>query len=286
MSGSSYNDPNASFRELLAEAVRELSETGYVSPARVDEWIARLRNAAERDLGPDISIDTEIREGLGRVFERFVGGRKIDEVVPGVSRYTKAMVAPRLYAELDRRILASADLIKLWKAEAVERTLRRFRGWSTSIPPGGDDTINKSETRQLLGEELRKYRYHKRLVDNDQGHKLVANVAAIVAEGAGAIAMRWNSHGPHDASYDARPDHVKRDGKVYLIRGSWADKENLVRPTNGYTDEITSPGQEVNCRCWATYITSPRKLSDEMLTKRGQEWVARGKEELARRMSL
>lgn len=280
-----FQNPNATFSELLAEAIKEFSATGYVSPERVDLWIARLRNAVERELGTDASIDAALRESLVRTFERFTMGRKLDEIIPGVSRYTKAMVSPKLHAELDRRILASADLIKLWKSEAVERTLRRFRGWSTSIPPGGDEEIDRRETRQLLGEELTKYKYHKRLVNNDQGHKLIANVAAIVAEGAGAIAMRWNSHGPHDAHYDARPDHVKRDGKTYLIRGSWADKEGLVKPINGYTDDITAPGQEVNCRCWGTYIVSPRKLPDEMLTKKGQEWVARGKDELARRMA-
>ena len=40
------------FGRLLAEAIAELSSTGYVSPERVNEWVVKLRNAAEREFGP------------------------------------------------------------------------------------------------------------------------------------------------------------------------------------------------------------------------------------------
>lgn len=274
-------NPRATFRELLAAAINELSTTGYVSMQRIEGWVALLRNAAERELGTDYAVDQEVRAGFERLFEQVTkAGGKVDKFVEGVGRYTKAMVSPELYDELDRRIAAAADLIKVNKAEAVERTLKRFQGWATSLPPGGDDTIDRRETKARLGKELTDYRYHKRLVDNDQGHKLVANVAALVAEGAGAIAGTWHSHGADDASYDARKDHLERHGKTYLMRGSWADKEGLVRPIHGYADEITAPGQEVSCRCRMSYILSPRRLPDAMLTARGQEWLARGREAL------
>ena len=273
-------NPHATFRELLTAAINDMAATGYVSPERLAAWIAQLRNAAEFELGSDRDIDEEIRKGLEATLERFIGGRRLDQIVEGVGRYTKAMVKPRLYAELDRRIIASADLIKLHKREAVERTLRRFAGWSTSIPPGGDETIDKRETKALLGKGLRDYRFERRRVDTDQGHKLISNVAAIVAEEAGAIAMQWNSHGAHDPSYNARPEHLKRDGKTYLIRDSWAHRDGLVKPINGYTDDITAPGQEISCRCWGTYTTTPRRLPDVMLTRKGQEWIARGRARL------
>lgn len=280
-----YPAPDAPFSEVLRAAVADLAATGYVSQERLDEWVARLRNAAERHVGPEWRVDEEVRRGFGELFERFVDGVRLPEFVPGVGRFTKEMVKPRLYAELDRRIAAAADLIKVNRAEAVDRTMKRFRGWATSLPPGGDETVKKADVRNLVGKELREYRYHKRLVDNDQGHKLVANVAALVAQEAGAIAATWHSHGASDRSYDARREHLARDGKTYLIRGSWADKEGLLRPVNGYTDEITAVGQEVNCRCWYQYALSPRRLPDEFLTRRGQEWVERGRIELARRMA-
>lgn len=272
--------PDASFSEVLRAAIEDLSATGYVSPDRVADWVTRLRNAAERELGSEAAVEQKVREGLTRLFESASDGARLAQTVPGVGRFTRAMVKPKLYAELDRRILAAADLIKVNRKEAVDKTLRRFRGWATSIPPGGDETIDRRETRQLLGKELREHRYHQRLVANDQGHKLVANVANLVAEDAGAIAAEWRSHGATDRSYDARKTHLERDGKIYLIRGSWADEQGLLRAVNGYTDDVTRPGQEVNCRCFYRYILSPRRLPDGFLTRKGQEWVARGREAL------
>ena len=273
--------PDARFSEVLAAAIEDLSRTGFVSQDRLNEWITWLRNAAERDIGPTWEVDAEVRKGFTTLFERFVDGTKLPEHVPGIARFTKENIKPRMYPELDRRITAAADLIKYNRQEAINTTLRRFSGWATSIPPGGDDTIDKRDTRSMLGKELREYRYHKRLVANDQGHKLIANVANIVATDAGAIAGIWNSHGHTDKHYNARKTHLERDGKIYLIRDSWAHKEGLVKPKYGYTDDITAPGQEVNCRCWLTYITSPRKLPDEMLTKKGQRWIEEGKQRLA-----
>lgn len=278
-------NPNASFRTLLTAAINDLAANGYVSAEKLSEWIALLRNAAERELGSDKEVDAQLRQSLGRVFERFVNGRKLESVVPGVGRYTLAMVKPQLRAELDRRILASADLIKYHRQEAIDRTLRRFAGWSTSIPVGGDEDVNRRDVKAHVGKALVNYRYHKRLVDTDQGHKLVANVADLVATEAGAIAAVWNSHGAHDHSYNARKTHLDRNGKTYLIRDSWAHREGLVKPLHGFTDDMTTPGQEVNCRCWYTYLTSPRRLPDAMLTRKGQEWVQKGQTEMRMRMA-
>jgi hypothetical protein len=38
----------------------------------------------------------------------------------------------------------------------------------------------------------------------------------------------------------------------------------------GYTDEMSTPGEEVYCRCAYVYIYSLRKLPDEMLTIKGK----------------
>lgn len=275
--------PDATFSEVLAAAIADMSAVGYVSAERVAEWVIRLRNAAERDLGPEWEIDANVRADMSRLMERFLGGQKLPQRVPGVGRFTKELVAPQLYPELDRRIMAAVDLIKVDRSEAINRTLRRFSGWATSIPPGGDETVDKRETKTMLAKELARYRYHKRLVANDQGHKLIANVAALVAEQESAIAGEWHSHGASDRHYDARPDHLARDSKIYLIRGSWADQEGLVKPVHGYLDEMTAPGQEVNCRCWLQYLLSPRRLPDAYLTAKGQAWIEKGRTEAARR---
>ena len=266
-------DPNALFCEVLSAAISELSETGFISEERLMDWVVLLRNAAEREVGPDYAIDEEIRQGFTRLYERFVNGTGLEKRID-VPRFTKEMVKPKLRGELDRRIVAAADLIKLNKREAVERTLKRFSGWATSIPPGGYDDVDIRETSAAIAKDLKDYRYHKRLVDNDQGHKLISNIASLTAEAAGAVAGVWHSHGASDHSYNARKEHLSREGKIYIVRGSWAHEKGFIKPIHGFTDEITAPGQEVNCRCWLTYITSPRKLPDAFLTRKGQEWIA------------
>jgi len=281
--GSPGRPAQLSFTRLLADAVADMSTSGYVSRERIEMWLSLLRNAAERELGPVTNIDDMVKRGLGATFKKLVDDGKVITYVPGVARFNIQMVRPQLRAELDRRIMASADLIKLHRREVIERTLQRFTGWSTSIPPGGDDTIDKRETRTDIGKSLAQFKYERRRVDIDQGHKLIANISEIVGLDAGAIAGVWHDHGEHDKAYNARPDHMDRAGKIYLVRDSWAHSEGLIKALNGYTDEITKPAQEPFCRCRYTWITSPRRLPDQFLTNKGQEWVERGRIEALRR---
>src|ERR1700734_1879156 len=263
------------FREALAAAIAEISATGYVSPDRINFWVNQLRNAADRELGSSHQIDRDTAHKLGAIYERLADRGKIVERVPEVSRFIITQVKPQLRAELDRRILASADLIKLDRKRAVEATLDRFQGWSTSIPPGGDGTIDKREVRAAIGKSVAQFRYEKRRVEIDQSHKLMANISEIVATDAGAIAGIWHDHGEHDKAYDARKEHLARSGKIFLVRDSWAHQQGLVKSVHGFMDDITKPGVEVYCRCWYQWITSPRRLPDEYLTKKGQEFLAK-----------
>lgn len=271
-----------SFRQVLADAIAELSITGYVSTEQIERWANELRRAAEYELGPDWRVDMDTRAKLDALFAKIVDRGRISDYVPGVSRFDLSMVKPALRAELDRRILAAADLIKLHRREAVERTLQRFRGWATAIPPGGDGTIDKRETRASVSKSLRHLGFERRRVDIDQGYKLVSNIAEIVAQDQGAIAAIWHDHGEHDKSYNARKEHLARSGKLFLVRDSWAIREGLVRRgSRPYVDDIERPGQAVFCRCWYQWITSPRRLPDDCLTRAGQEWVSAGRERWA-----
>jgi len=276
--------PPPTFRQVLAAAIAEISASGYVSPERIEEWITKLRNAAERELGPEAAVDRDTQAKLDAIFHRLADAGRIVEYVPDVSRLNIAMVRPQLRAELDRRILAAADLNKVNRREAVEKTLQRFRGYSTSIPPGGDGSIDKREVISSIGMPLAKQKYHRRLVDNDQGHKLLANISSIVAVDAGAIAAKWHSHGEHDRSYDARKEHLARVGKVYAIRDCWAMQQGLMNKGDGYLDDMDQAGQKPHCRCWCVFLVSPRRLPPAMLNEKGREWVERGRLQ-AERMS-
>lgn len=271
-----------SFRQVLSDAIAELSVTGYVSSEQIERWVDELKRAAEYELGPDWHVDAATRAKLDGLFAKLVERGRISDYVSGVTRFDLSMVRPQLRAELDRRTIAAADLIKLHRREAVERTLQRFRGWATAIPPGGDGTIDKRETRTSIGKSMAQLNFERRRVDIDQGFKLVSNIAEIVAQDQGAIAAIWHDHGEHDRSYNARKEHLARSGRLFLVRDSWAIQQGLVRRgSRPYTDEIDKPGQAVFCRCWYQWITSPRKLPDDVLTRAGQEWVAEGRERFA-----
>ncbi len=233
-----------SFYEVVTAAVADLATHGYDSQARVDDWSRRLREAATRDLVPEGDLHRLLRAQLGQAYERLVERGGALRQHPGLPRFTLERVKPRLRAELDRRIAASANLIRLNRQQAIEDTLQRFQGWATSIPPGGSDAIRKNPVKSDVRKALASLPFRERRVAVDQGHKLLSNLSNILATDGGAIAGVWHQH----YTNNPRHAHKLRNNKVYLIRGNWAHERGLVKPGPvGYTDEITAPGEEVFC---------------------------------------
>ena len=182
---------------------------------------------------------------------------------------------------MDRRILASADLIKLNRTAAINKTVQRFSGWATSIPVqdyvgGGLSASSRSgivANAQHIQKSAEQVDYEARRVMIDQSHKLIANIDNIIATGNNAIAAEWHSHW-RQPGYDYREDHKERDKLVYLIRGNWAQKNGYVKAgPAGYLDEITQPGEEVFCRCYVTYLYNLRSIPENMLTQKGSKFL-------------
>jgi hypothetical protein len=95
---------------------------------------------------------------------------------------------------------------------------------------------------------------------------LAASLNDILARDNQAIAAEWHSH-YKELNYNYRKDHAERDSGIYAIRGNWAIKSGLMKVgEDGYTDEITQPGEEVYCRCYYRYIYNLRDLPEKMLT--------------------
>lgn len=258
------------FEDVLTLAVDDLVANGFDTAQRVEGWLARLRRAAEESLQPPAFVEEQIRNALDGAYRRQVEQGMVLIDNPGASRFTVEKVRPELRSELDRRILASADLIRRNRTEAIEKTLRRFSGWSTSIPAGGSNVTDKRQTKKDIKKSLGQLPFEQRRVLIDQGHKLVSAVNEIVATGGGAIAAMWHSR-YRQAGYNYREDHKERDGEVYLIRDSWAHERGLVKPGEaGYYDKITKPGEEVFCRCSAAYLYNLRDLPADMLTAKGR----------------
>lgn len=262
------------FAEVLNEAVADVARTGFVSEIQVAEWMRKLRAAALGEMLDDNEVRRQVRAAFEAQFNRQLR-TGIAELNPGVGRFTVARLEPQMRAELDRRIMASAALIKLNKTEAVEKTLRRFQGWSTSIPKGGSAVVDKREVKAHIAKPTKQQRYECRRVTIDQGHKLVAAISEIVANNSGAIAGLWRSHWRRPG-YQYREDHKERDKVVYAVRGNWAMQAGLMKKGAGYTDEIERPAELPYCSCYYRWITDLADLPPEMITEKGRAYLAKG----------
>lgn len=270
--------PTDDFYTVLTAAITDLAEFGFDSIERVSKWTAALRAAAERSMISPIALEQMLRDGLASIYKKMVDEGDIVRFNPGVARFTLEQVKPKLRAELERRIFASADLIKLNRKQSIDDTIQRFQGWATSVPQGGSDVTRKQDTKDSVRKSLASLPFEERRVIIDQGHKLVSSLNDILATDGGAIAAVWRHH---HVTYP-RPEHVKRDGDVFLIRGSWAHKRGFVKPGKpGYTDQIEKPGEKIFCRCTYTYYFGLRELPPNMLTKKGAADLERVRKEIA-----
>lgn len=263
------------FAETVAAAINDFVENGYTSQEQLEHWLFVLKQAAEKQAVPKAKMEKMLNEALKAVFTRLVERHGILVNHPGIPTFTLDSVKPKLHAELSRRMLASANLIKLNRDEAISNTLRRLSGWATSIPAGGSDVVKRRQTAEDIKKSINALPFVERRVIIDQSHKLTSAINSLVATDGGAIAARWFSHF-RQTGYDYREDHKERDGHVYLIRGSWAQEKGLVKPgLSGYTDAITQPGEEVFCRCKYVYLYHLRQLPEDMLTALGKEMLKR-----------
>lgn len=232
------------------------------------------------------------------------------ELSPGIGRFTLERIKPHLRSELNRRIMAlaeeSADLIGSDREAVIEATLKRFANWMTPVPsdPIGGTALPRWWTRlksRFIGRsqpepqtrrarELPKefadlsFEERWRVVMVDQGVRFNACLSEMVAMDGNAIAMIWHSHSRQE-NCDYRPEHKKRDGKVYALRGNWAMERGLMMAgPAGYYDEVRSVGYELNCRCYAQWLYNLRDLPAAMLTKKGRAELIRVRAELERMM--
>ncbi|GKP57939.1 hypothetical protein [Klebsiella quasipneumoniae] len=267
------------FTRTVREAVKFFLRNGYTSRQELEQWQAIIRQAAESETDDDYM--SMVSDRLRKTYDLQVSKAGALERHKGLSRFTLNYMEPKLRSELDRRILASADLIKLNRTAAINKTVQRFSGWATSIPVqdyvgGGLSPSSRSGVNyncDHIQKSAQQVDYEARRVMIDQSHKLIANIDNIIATSNNAIAAEWHSHW-RQAGYDYREDHKERDKLVYLIRGNWAQKNGHVKAgPAGYLDEITQPGEEVFCRCYVTYLYNLRSIPEDMLTQKGRKFL-------------
>ena len=262
-----------SFSEIVSAAIADMQQHGFDSIDRVNRWQREITYAAEKEAKSSKDIDARLKDHLSRVFtSQIINGNALKK--HKIARWTLEKIKPRLRLELDRRIMASAQLIKLNREEMIARTLRRFNGWATSLPMGGSDAVDKRETANELKKALKQLPFSERRVFIDQGFKLRASLDSIIATDGGAIAAIWHSR--HGGGYNNRPDHLKRDEHIFVMRGNWAIEDGLMKlDGRQYIDEITQPGEEIYCSCNYQYLYDLRDLPDSMLTEKGRATLAK-----------
>lgn len=269
------------FHEVLTAAVNDFIENGYDSQERLEYWLAELQAAAMRSMVPEAKVQEYLTAELRKQYRAKVENGGILNLHPGVPRFTLQRVSPHLRAELDRRILASANLIKLNRREAIERTLQRFSGWATSIPGGGTDAAQRAKIKEQVVKPLASLLFVERRVVIDQGHKFVANLSEILARDTDALAGEWHSKW-RQRNYNYREDHKERDGHVYAMPNNWALEKGLMKAgPDGYIDDVTRPGEEVFCGCRYRWIYNLNELPANMLTKYGAAVLAEAERQLA-----
>ena len=133
----------ASFFELLTEAVRYFSENGYVSEIELQNWVKRLRASAEGSMKSDAQVEAEVRRSLMATFTRLSRFPSLKRVNPEVSVFAADRLRPAMRAEMKRRIMASARLIKLNKAQAhAHFGLDKVDGVTAEIEKAATDIEN------------------------------------------------------------------------------------------------------------------------------------------------
>lgn len=258
------------FREVLTEAVGDMTLHGYDNQSRLEYWVQRLREAAQADLPSPKVLEQRMKRAMETIYKRVTSKTALKRRHLQVSLFTLKQIEPKLRPELTKRILASTQLIKLNRQQAIEKTLQRFSGWATSVPEGGSKVVERAEVKADIEKPLKQQKYEERRLDIDQGHKLMASIDAVIAEQTDAIAGMWRSHW-RQANYDYREDHKERDQKVYAIRGNWAMEKGLMNKGAGYLDEMTQAGEEPFCRCYVVYFQNLRDLPDDLLTAKGRK---------------
>jgi hypothetical protein len=269
-----------SFYQVVTEAVRYFEEHGFTSAEVLQQWIEKIRRAAQETLTPESVLNDELRRSLGGIYKRLIDDGQILRTHQGVGKFTIERLKPKLRTELDRRMAVSRSLIKLNREQAVEKAIQRMAGWASSIPAGGSRAVDVKETKDHIRKALTSLPFEERRCVIDQSAKFTSALSEIVAVDGGAIAMRWNIR--HSPGYHNRPDHKEREGNVYLLRSSWARESGLVKPgPAGYYDDVTKVGEEVFCSCYATWIYHVRDLPDDMITAKGREELAAARAKIA-----
>lgn len=271
----------ATFFETVTAAIKDFEENGFDSVERLQYWTDQIRKAAADSLTPAYVLEDTLNKSLRSIYKKMITDGQIVRTHVGISRFTIERVSPKLRDELERRMMVSRSLIKLNREAMIEKTTQRFAGWASSVPVGGSRAVEVKDVKDNIRKALTSLPFEERRCIIDQSAKFVSSLNDIIATDGGAIAGRWHSQWRR-RGYSYRVDHKERDQKVYAIRGNWAIEKGFMKAgPDGYTDQITKPGEEVFCSCSYQFLYNIRDLPDDMVTAKGRESLADARAKIA-----
>lgn len=198
------------------------------------------KDAGEDDLG---GIFDAIYEEYLRQWPR----NRVGQIARQEGRRTAAYQAAQLNNQL--RPALGADIVgaEPWLDKAIEEFTRENVSLIKSIPDNLLSDLEKELSREIadgsrfedlvtiVEDKINVAKNRAELIARDQVSKFMGDLNRVRQQDLGIDKFEWNTLNDEVV----RPEHAERQGKIY----KWSD------PPNGET-----PGEPVNCRCYATPI--------------------------------
>lgn len=242
------------------------------------ELIAQLMSEYEA-LAQSIVFNYTPRSTLSpmlSMFQQQVVGDEILKRHLDVGRVSYDMIQPQFRQILNDRIHANIDLIVLDRANSISVSTRRFGDWLVNTQPL-QGKVDMKPIYSNVGKPIEQVKYEEARRAIDQGHKMIRAIDDTLSVQGGSIAEIWHSH-QKTTTYDARPSHTEREGKIYVRRDSVAVRDGLIKKGDNpyYEDVADKPAHLINCTCFVSSVYSLRKLNrvaPDLLTAKGIESI-------------
>lgn len=279
-------------QKLLFDFGDELTKDNLLktaNPKSVDRLLATFRNLSRQEIDKFIKkLEPNLRREMRTIYKKWLrGGYK--KYFPYLKPYRLEELKPKFRKELDDKVVNSLSLIKTQEHEFMSAIENRFRNWATISSEqlrGRTQEEKNKMIREQIGYASTK---HQQFVITDQTRKLIGSLNELTAKEAGAIAGIW--HNQRDKRVVGNPNgkykptsihenHWAREGKLYILRDSWAVKRGYLEPKNKitYAEDISDgmPSIPIGCRCYFEYIFNldeiPQKFQ-EIITESGEKFM-------------
>lgn len=286
------NPPKKSI-ELLKKRVDELLKKNYnqtLSAKEVDQLLSEFENLNRKELEKYLKeLEPSIRRMMKNQYTQLIksGNLKIT-----LRPYSWDDMTPKIKKQLKNATENTLSYIKGQDEQFIQKIKQEFRNWGT-LPSKETRGINEKQAKKKFNENVlegktEELTAYQEFIMLDQTRKFAATINRLEAEEGGAFAFEWdirgdkrvvgNPTGIYPKGNAKHGNHWERDGKLYLLRDSWAVKKGYVKAGNGviFADEIPDgmPSVAVGCRCLAHYVFTLHSIPEEykfILTKEGKQ---------------